>query len=740
MKLKFLTCLVLAAAVALSVTALPACGSRGSPCVLEAENAVLEPEYDEDIAEVTRANSRSEYITGGGKFAGKMYAGSTATWFFTADRQTECRIRAAVANADPTGYAFTAGERRVFTVSLNGDAVDIPEFVIDEGTQYCDNWQILDLGTFTVKAGVNTLVYTALSDGERLNIDYVAVTPERGQVKEHSHFWKNSVYPATCTDEGYSRRYCDDCGYSYVSDLISPLGHIYGNFHYSDELLMMVSQCERCGDAITANAPDSDYFGEVFYDEDEFSVRPDELVFEAEEAYVCTAGGLNNGDTYIKEDDGSCNSPSGGKLVENISKAGNYILFNIEAERPCTADLVFRMSNTLYSADGIAGLDPMGDYVYCTVNGVQVDFTFVSFPGFDEHSYFEWRYVVIKNVRLQESNRIEIGPKDGGRRITMPNADVLKVYTDGVELRAVKHYDINGVTCGEYSGRYSEYLDFESSDGFVLYAGVPVNSADYVLTVQAEEDIPVAAGELALDVNGSTVNLEGISLKRGVNIVVLEGVPVELLENVVAAECSQKVKVLSVRVYTGQPLPPACESAIVPSNDYLGGGGRQPSLIYEAEDADLGDSVSSRDGVELIERYIYENTGASASGNGAIGNFAVAGNTITWRFSSSGAAEADITVMLASAYFDADVNGNVATHDLQDKIILRINGVAADLGGIVLEVDSVANYYCWQAVTVSGITLKEGINTVTIEALAYGAPNMDVLYVYSQDASLAAAA
>ena len=87
MKLKFLTCLVLAAAVALSVTVLPACGSRGSPCVLEAENAVLEPEYGEDIAEVVRANSRSEYITGGGKFAGKMYAGSTATWFFTADRQ-----------------------------------------------------------------------------------------------------------------------------------------------------------------------------------------------------------------------------------------------------------------------------------------------------------------------------------------------------------------------------------------------------------------------------------------------------------------------------------------------------------------------------------------------------------------------------------------------------------------------------------------------------------------------------
>ncbi len=728
MILKKIAAFVLAAAAAAAV--LPACGGSAAPCTVEGENAVLEPGYAEDVAKVCRADSRSEYRTSGGKFAGKMFAGATATWFFFAEGQTDCRIKAAVANADAQGYAFSAGEGRVFTFSLNGEELDIPGLVVAEGTAYCDNWQTIDLGSFTLKAGMNALVFSALSDEERINIDYILLEPARAAVREHVHFWKSSSVAAGCTEEGSVRTYCDDCGYSYVSSVIPPLGHLYGNFHYSDERRLMVARCERCGGMITANAPESGYFGEVFESEEDFSVRPDELTFEAEEAYVCTAGGLNNGETYVKEDDGACNEPSGGKLVENISAAGNFIRFNVKAERPCTADLVFRMSNTLYSEDGIAVLDPMSDYVYCTVNGEGVDFTFVSFPGSDGHDYFEWRYVVIKDVQLGTDNQIEIGPRDNGARTTMPNTDVLKIYTDGVRLQAVKHYNVNDVYCGEYGGRYAEYNDFGREGDFVFYAGVAAESADYVLTVRAEEDIPVAAAELAVAVNGGTVNLTGVSLKRGANTVVLSGVPVALLENTVEVSASAKAEVTAVRLYTREALPEAYDCAVVPENDFLQYGSRQPWLAAEAEDADLGDSVPSREGVELVERYIYENTGAAASGNSAVGNFAVAGNAITWSFSCPSAAEADITVMLASAYFDAAVNGNVATRDLQEKMLLTVNGVAVRLDGITLEVDSVANYYCWQAVTVSGVTLRAGENTVRIEALAYGAPNMDVMYVY----------
>ena len=236
--------------------------------------------------------------------------------------------------------------------------------------------------------------------------------------------------------------------------------------------------------------------------------------------------------------------------------------------------------------------------------------------------------------------------------------------------------------------------------------------------------------------------MEGIALEQGENIVVLRGVPLEELRNAVTYTAAEGVRIAAVQVYTPEPIPQALGSAIVPSYDYLKNveEGKEeivvPDLIFEAEDADLGDSVSLREGVDLVELYIFENTGKLASNNSAIGNFAVAGNTITWRFTSSEAVSADVVFMLASAYFDEDVRGNVATHDLQNKIRIEINGVAVRLDQLVLEVDSPINYYDWKAVTVSGCMLQEGENVLTIEALAYGAPNMDVLYVYAGGAGL----
>ena len=730
-------CLLVCALIPLS-----GCGAPGVRCVLEAENAVIEPEYDPDRASVSRANSRSENITSGGKYAGKMYAGNTVTWFFTAERQAECAIEIAVANAEEDSAGFSAGGGLVFSVSLNGKELSVPEFFVSQGTQYCDDWQLIDLGTFRVAPGINKLVYTALSDTQRLNVDYLALISDRADIKEHSHFWKTSSVAAGCTEDGYSQKTCGDCGYSYTSDRIAALGHQYGNYHYHDDTQKMVAVCERCGDMITVNTPDSRYFGEVFYAEEDYITRPDEFLYEAEEAFVCVDGGLNNGESYIKKDDGTCHEPSGGKLVENLSRIGNYIRFVVEAQESCLADLVFRMSNTMYSKDGIAELDPMSDYVYCTVNGEEVDFTFVAFPGLSVHDYFEWRYVVVKNVELTAYNVIEIGPKDNDRHwITMPNTDVLKICTDGVPLRAIKNYGINDVTCGEYTDGYENSRAFVKEDDFVLYAGAAAERADYVLTVKAETDVSNVGQTAVLTVNEATVNLEGIKLQRGQNTLVLRDVPVRELKNTVVFSAEEGLTLLAVQAFTDEPLIEAYASEVRPEYDYLQtqgeAGAAVPALIFEAENADLGDSVPSREGVELVETDIMENTGKPASGNSAVGNFAQKGNIISWRFTAGEQVRADIVLMLASAYYDESVNGNVSTRDLQEKIVVRVNGIAVKLNEIVLEVDSVANYYDWKAVTVPGCLLKKGENVVTVEALAYGAPNMDVLYVYADGAALA---
>lgn len=736
MKIKYGVFAALALITLACVCMLSGCNTGKTECVLQAENAVIEPEYDEDVAAVVRANSRSENITDGGKYAGKLFAGASVTWFFTAERQADCTIKLAVANADENSAGFAVGGGMIFSISFNGAEVILPEYEIAAGTPYGDSWQVLNLGTFRARTGINKLTYTALSDGERLNLDYVALDSKRADIKEHTHFWKNSSAPANCTDDGYITKSCADCGYEYTGGVIRALGHKYGNFHYHHELMKMVSVCDRCGDTVTANTPDSKYFGEVYYEDCDFVVRPDEILYEAEDAFVCLDGGLNNGNSYIKKDNGKCNDPSGGKLVENISKVGNYIMFRVDAQENCTADLVFRMSNTMYSTSGIAELNPMSDYVFCTVNGDGVDFSFVSFPGFATHSYFEWRYVVVKDVQLNAGeNIIEIGPKDNAKhKITMPNTDVLKIYTDGADIKAVKFYNINDVTAGEYTdGGYA--LPFAKGDGFTLYAGVAAPQANYVVKVFARspEDCD---GKWSLFVNDSTVNLENVKLTEGENTVVLKDVPVRALKNTVTYEAEEGVKVTSVAVYTESYLPAAYDCAIKPENDYIKSeGAKKPALVFEAEKADLGDSVSSRDGVDLIELNIYENTGKPASGNSAIGNFSAVGNKIVWRFESSEEADAEITLMLASANFSAELNGNALTDKLQTRIVVTINGIAAVLDEIVLSVDSVANYYDWKAVTVS-CKIVGGENEVCIEALSYGAPNMDVLYVYADGTTL----
>lgn len=724
--------------------ALFGCNGTSPDCVLEAEQAVCEPSFDTSQAVITRANTHSEHMTSNGKYVGSMYKGATITWFFTAERQTSCELTLAVANATDSAEGFDVGDGTAFGITFNDAFVALSNTFVGEGTQYGDCWETLSLGTFRVRPGVNKVVYTALSDEKRLNVDYLRVISSTVEIKEHNHFWKSETTAASCLEQGYITKTCEDCGYTYIGDIIPPLEHRYGNYHYDDKLNKMVSVCERCGDEVTADKPDSMYFGQVYYDETNYNVRANEILCEAEDAYVCIDGGLNNGTSYIKKDDGDANNPSGGKLVENISRVGNYIRFCAEASKPCTVDLVFRMSNTLYGTSGIAELNPMSEYVYGKVNGIDVDFSFVSFPGIDNYSYFEWRYVVVKNVQFNSGkNYVEIGPKDNERHwITMPNTDVLKIYSDDKTLAPVKYYQINDVVCGEYDGRYTQKTFFTATDDrtYDFYCGNGEITADYVIKLYTDADTAVLANVFSLSVNGGEVNLEGVSLKRGYNTLVLKDQPLLLLKNIVVSSQNKSIKVEGVTVYTAQKVIGALDCGIDSSRDYLNNADKpdvvKPTLVFEAEDADLGDSVSSREGIDLVEKNIYENSGKHASGNSAVGNFAVAGNLITWRFDCSRQTVADITLMLASANFSSSEGGNTATKDLQTRIVIRINGVAVRLDEVELTVDSRADYHDWKAVTIGGCLIREGSNEVTIEVLDYGAPNMDVMYVYADEGVL----
>lgn len=734
--MKFKGILPVICAILTALAVVPAGCSGNRSVILEAEKAVAQPAYDSACAIERRANSRSEYITSNGKYIGNLQKGNTVSWFFTAERSGSCNFKLFAANAEDGSASFTAGAGKVFSVTLNGNEIILPEYKIAAGTKYGDFWQSLAFSG-KISEGVNILTYTALSDTLKLNVDCLSLDCAF-PVAEHQHMWRVTGAPSDCVNGGNAVSDCADCGYSYVTEVLNPLGHNYGNYHYDSLSGKMVTRCVRCGDINTADAPSSRYFGEVFFSKDGFSVRPKVTLYEAEHAYICTEGGLDNAGakTCIKEDE----SFSGGKCVENLSKPGNYLRFTAVAQSAVKADLVFCMSNTMYSPNGIAELDPMSDYVYCTVNGESVDFSFVSFPGFDSASYFVWRYVVVKDVDLIDGvNEIEIGPKENDRNwITMPNADWLKICTDELDVQTVRYYDVNGVKRVENYAGYANSLAFDISGSPSLYAGKSADVADIVMELDSKSIIADLSEECEITYNYKTVNLEGIKLESGHNTVVVSGVTVNALYNGMAIKFrGGGITFKEITLRTPEFLPAASECEIKPEYDYVNNGGNdgapKPAFVFEAEEADLGDSRSSREGVELVENNVYENTGRLASGNKTIGNFGLAGNKIVWRFTSDGQVEADVVLMVASANFSAAAGGNTLTEDLQEKIVVTVNGTAAKLDGITLTVNSVANYYDWKAITIR-CTLNKGLNEVSIEALGYGAPNMDVMYIYAQGA------
>ena len=142
--------------------ALFGCDGNYAYCVLEAEQAVCEPSFDTSQAVITRANTHSEYMTSNGKYVGSMYKGATITWFFTAERQTSCKLTLAVANATDSSEGFDVGDGTAFGITFNDAFVALSNTFVGEGTQYGDCWETLSLGTFRVRPGVNKVVYTAL--------------------------------------------------------------------------------------------------------------------------------------------------------------------------------------------------------------------------------------------------------------------------------------------------------------------------------------------------------------------------------------------------------------------------------------------------------------------------------------------------------------------------------------------------------------------------------------------------
>lgn len=743
-KLKTVTAVLLSLALVFSCAAiLVGCKDKTpNQLIIEAETAVVEgtPSGGSKVFS-ERINPKSDSTCSNGKYLTNLAVkNNTVSWVFSAGADAATDLYLSVANGKSKAGEFTAGGGKVFNLSVNGTEVNVPETTVAAASTYCDVFQTIKIEGVAVKKGFNTVVMKINDETNQINVDYLGVDSDKASVELHEHDWETETVRPTCEEGGTIHRLCKSCKIKFLFDTTPATGHAYGNYHFDSELGKMVRVCANDNSHIfVGDAPNSKFYGEVFEERDEFATRPHEIIFEAELAHVGStvtedgAPQLNNGNSYVENIEGA----SGGKIVANISKVGNFVEFTVNAAEACEVDLVFIMSNVRWTEDGIGILEPLSDYMTFTVNEENVDFSFVSFPGDSEYNYYNWRYVVMKNIELDAGpNSLVYSPipqapekEDGDEWVTVPNLDALYIYSDKSGIITIERsYDINDAVIdnafvSEFANE-NAMVKTENKSEFLLKAG-QANTGDVVITIESADNLDDLRTALSLSINGKDVNLEDMAVAAGNgNKLIIKNLPINLGINSVTYRAEAVVAVTDVKVYTETPLKAMLNAVLDAENyDYMTNkdveGTAVPKLTFEAEDA-----ILSKTNDTIKEA-------GSASGGKDVENFSGANNKITWNVNFSAGAAADIAIRMACANWDGSGNSNM--EDLSKFFIITVDGVAADLSALTLTCSGGGEWYDWNVVVIKGLNLDAGDHVIEMICTGGAFPNTDTLYVYSAD-------
>ena len=138
--------------------------------ILEAENAV--------IPEGSSIQIESKASASGGKSLGYFSAGMTFSITYTADaaKTMDLSLVAAACDMDQETYAIKdMNLAESLSLTLNGDAVSLQGKTLTGNNSFkFDNWEEVDLGSVQLKQGVNTFVFTAITQGP--NVDCIKLT------------------------------------------------------------------------------------------------------------------------------------------------------------------------------------------------------------------------------------------------------------------------------------------------------------------------------------------------------------------------------------------------------------------------------------------------------------------------------------------------------------------------------------------------------------------------------------
>ena len=476
--------------------------------------------------------------------------------------------------------------------------------------------------------------------------------------------------------------------------------------------------------------------------------------FEAENGEIlgtCT----DENDGFIIERSSSNSRPtSGGKCVGNWSYKGNKIIWKFSLDKETSATM------NLYYAPGMDGAKNINEALSLKLNDQEVSYKTTSTINMPQDHWYEWTGIEINKTTFNKGNNIIVLDNLG----YSANIDNLEIYFDETinvssyveptEKEITYKFEAeDGTLAGTPRNNESTFIvenekcsngkcvgNFGDGDNQVFWylnADKDVNKAtikfyvaafgpavvsnrpDDAMWVEVNEE-RISSSEPSMPAfdgdyyKFQAVTMDDVSLKKGDNTIKLEG------NNYYGLN----IDYMEVVVYDNEVLKATSKpDTPITSDEHVFVDGRCSecgAYTFEAEDADINGECSDPNEGFVLERTSTNNR--PTSGGKCVGNFANAGNSLTWDFSSSKENQnVKLSIWIApcggagvtSQTVELTLNGETLTFD------------QANFPGF----PGGDSWYSWRELTISNANILSGNNEIVFTNLS-GAPfNIDNLVI-----------
>lgn len=409
---------------------------------------------------------------------------------------------------------------------------------------------------------------------------------------------------------------------------------------------------------------------------------------------------------------------SGDMLVGDMGVAGAKVAFTVYADKACTADITLKFAS--------AAATTLDKIFVVTVGGEPLDLSAVNAPAGSGERWYEWTSATITGVSLAEGvNDIVITPAENGGANFDSVEFAVKDAVLTFEAAGVNEYRFDGTDASVSDGIKADY----SEEGWLT--GIKSGS-EITFTFTSDK---ASTGMLALftDHTGTVKPMINSIMEITVN-----GTPLEMLAKLGycggtcpsagyhAIKCNlgyiqlnaDAANTITIRFLADMPAfngisvsTDATLTASAPENPAVP---ESASYRFEAENA-------------LLENCMTEfKTGIGASGDMLVGDMGTVGATVTFTVYSDKDCTADMTMRIASGA--PAILGNLFTVKVGDSNL--------DLSAVNVSAGTGANWYQWTSATITGVSLKQGANTVVIGHPENGGSNFDYVEFTAEGAQL----